>query len=201
MVPPAGFEFAETFRCGWVSDSQVGRDRGLRRITAAVVAGLSVFTTVWGSAATAKAAVECDDHAGPNPAAPEFYKGKYNASVAEPLTKDLATFRDAVPSHDPRQIGPAAGTLQRDISSYKAKFGTQTLFGCYSPAVLASLQQATDTLAPTFNTIVSAAARSHDKTPSDITGFVSRAMPQEMGYIRVLNAYASQFGAQQVPQT
>jgi hypothetical protein len=173
----------------------------LRRITAAVVAGLSVFTTVWGSAATAKADGECDDHAGPNPAAPEFYKDQYNAFVAEPLTKDLATFRDAVPSRDPRQIGPAAGTLRSDISPYNTMFGTQTLFGCYSPAVLASLQQASDTLAPTFNAIVSAAANRDGKSPSDITGFVSRAMPQEMGYIQALNAYASQFGGQQVPQT
>lgn len=137
---------------------------------------------------------------GPNPAGPEFYKEQNNASVAEPLTKDLATFRDAVPSSDPRQIGPAAATLRSDISSYNTRFGTQTLFGCYNPAVLASLQQATDTLASTFNTIVSAAANSDDKTPSDITGFVSRAMPQEMGYIQALNAYASQFGGQQVPQ-
>lgn len=172
----------------------------MRRITAAVVAGLSVFTTVWGSAATAKAVVECDDHSGPNPAAPEFYKEQYNASVAEPLTKDLATFRDAVPSLDPRQIGPAAGALHSDISSYYTMFGTQTSFGCYSPAVLASLQQATDALAPTFNTIVSAAANSERKTHSRITGFVSRAMPQEMGYIQALNAYASQFGGQRVPQ-
>jgi hypothetical protein len=80
-------------------------------------------------------------------------------------------------------------------------FGTQTSFGCYSPAVLASLQQATDALASTFNTVVSAAANSDDKTPRDITRFVSRAMPHEMGYIQALNAYASQFGGQQVPQT
>jgi hypothetical protein len=174
---------------------------GLRRTTAAVVAGLFVVTMDWGSAATAKSAVECDDHEGPNPAAPEFYQERYNASVAEPLTKDLATFRDAVPSRDPRQIGPAAETLRSDISLYNTMFGTQTLFGCYSPAVLASLQQATDTLAPTFNTIVSAAASSDDKTPSDISGFVSRALPQEMGYIQALNAYAFQFGGQQVPLT
>ena len=174
---------------------------GLRRITAAVVAGLSVVTTVWGSAATAKADVECDDRAGPNPAAPEFYKGRYDARVAEPLTRDLATLRDAVPGRDPRAIGPAAAKLHTDISSYQPMLGTQTSFGCYSPAVLASLQQATDALAPTLNTIVRAAAKSDDKTPSDITGFVSRAMPQEMSYIQALNAYAAQFGGQQVPQT
>ena len=45
------------------------------------------------------------------------------------------------------------------------------------------------------------AANSDGKTPSDITDFVSRAVPQEMAYIQALNAYASQFGGQQVPQT
>lgn len=166
---------------------------------AAVVAGLTVAMAVWGSAVTAKADVMCDGPTGPNPAAPEFYQEQYNASVAKPLTRDLAAYRDAVPSSDPKQIGPAARTLYREISSNPMKFGTQTSFGCYSPAVLASLQQATDTLAPTFNTIASAAAKIDGKTPSDIASFVSRARPQAKAYIEALNAYASQFGGQQVP--
>jgi hypothetical protein len=171
----------------------------MRSITAAVVAGFSVATAVWGSAATAKADVKCDDHAGPNPAAPQFYQEQYSPSVAKPLTKDLATYRDAVASGDPKQIGDAAGTLYSEISSNVNMFVTQKLFGCYSPPVLASLQQATNTLAPTFDSIASAAANIGGKTPSDISGLVSQAMPQEKAYIEALNAYASQFGGQQVP--
>ena len=125
----------------------------MRRITATVVAALSVVTPVWGSAATAKADAKCDDHAGPNPAAPEFYQEQYNPSVAKPLTKDLATYRDAVASSDPKEIGDAAGTLYSEISSNVNMFVTQKLFGCYNPAVLASLQQATNTLAPTFDSM------------------------------------------------
>jgi hypothetical protein len=111
-----------------------------------------VSVAVWGSAATANADVNCDGQARTNPAAPESYQEQYNPSVAKPLTKDLATDHSAVASGDPKQIGEAAGTLYSEISFNPKMFGTQTLFGCYSPAVLASLQQATDTLAPTYET-------------------------------------------------
>jgi hypothetical protein len=171
----------------------------MRVITAAVVAGLSLCAAVWGSAATAKADVKCDDHAGPNPAAPEFYQEQYKPSVATPLTKDLATYHSAVASGDPKQIGEAAGTLYSEISVNVNMFGTQKLFGCYSPAVLASLQQATDTLAATYDSINGAAGLG-GKTPGDVPGLVSQAKPQEKAYIDSLNAYASQFGGQQVPR-
>jgi hypothetical protein len=173
----------------------------MRGIMAAVVASLSVCTAVWGSAATAKADVKCDDHAGPNPAAPEFYQEQYNPAVAKPLTKDLATYQSAVGSGDPKEIGEAASTLSSEISSNVNMFVTQKLFGCYSPAVLASLQQATNTLASSYDSINGAAANLGGKTPADVPGLVSQAKPQEKAYIDALNAYASQFGGQQVPQS
>lgn len=120
----------------------------MRGITAAVVVSLSVVT-MWGSAATAKADLKCDANAGTNPAAPEFYQEQYNPAVAVMLSQDLATYHSAVESGDPKQIGDAAGTLYSEISSDVNMFNTQTLFGCYSPMVLASLHQATNTLAPT----------------------------------------------------
>jgi hypothetical protein len=173
----------------------------MRGITAAVVGGLSVFTAVWGSAATARADVKCDDHAGPNPAAPEFYQEQYNPAVAKPLTKDLATYHSAVGSGDPKEIGEAAGTLYSEISSNVNMFVTQKLFGCYSPAALASLQQAANTLAPTYDSISGAAAGLGGKTSGDVPGLVTQAKPQEKAYIDALNAYASQFGGQQVPSS
>jgi hypothetical protein len=136
----------------------------MRGITAAVVAGLSVFTAVWGSAATANADVKCDDHAGPNPAAPEFYQEQYNSAVAKPLTKDLATYHRATASGDHEEIGEAAGTLYSEISSNVNMFVTQKLFGCYSPAILASLQQTTNTLTTTYDSINGAAAGLGGKT-------------------------------------
>jgi hypothetical protein len=173
----------------------------MRRITATVVAGLSVVTAVWGSAATAKADAKCDDHAGPNPAAPEFYQEQYGPAVAKPLTKDLATYHSAVTSGDPKEIGDAAGTLYSEISVNVNMFNTQKLFGCYSPLVLASLHQATDPLAATYDSINGAGASLGGKTPDDLPGLVFQARPQEKAYIDALNAYASQFGGQQVPQS
>ena len=173
----------------------------MRGITAAVVAGLSVFTAVLGSAATGRADVQCTGQQDPNPAAPEFYQSQYNPSVAKPLTKDLAAYNAAVASGDPSKIWQTAGALSSDISQTPMMFGTQTPFGCYDPAVLTSLQQATNTLAPIYDSINGAAANLGGKTPNDIPGLVSQAKPQEKAYIDALNAYASQFSGQRVPQS
>jgi hypothetical protein len=62
------------------------------------------------------------------------------------------------------------------------------------PTVLTGLQQATNTLAPTDDSISGTAA-------GDVAGLVSKAKPQEKAYIDALNAYASQFGGQSVPQS
>lgn len=117
------------------------------------------------------------------------------------LTNDFAKYHSAVASGDVQQIGEAAGTLYSEIATDVGMFGTQTLFGCYDPAVLASLQQASSTLASTFDSINGAAAGLDGKTPGDVPVLVSRAKPQERAYIDALNAYASQFGGQQVPQS
>lgn len=164
----------------------------MRGISAAVVVSVSVVSAVCGSAATAKADVKCDENSGPNPAAPELYRAQYDSSVADVLTKDFATYRSAVASNDPSQINDAAGPLYSEISVDVNMFATQKLFGCYSPAVLASLQRATDALAPTYNNINSA-------VPGEVPGLVSRAKPQEKAFIDALNAYSSQFGGQRVP--
>lgn len=161
----------------------------MRTITAAVVS-LSIGTLV--CAAPASADAKCDGSAGPNPAAPEFYQQQYNPSVAQPLTKEFAAYQSAVASGDLKQIGDAAGTLYSDVRGDPNMFVTQKLFGCYSPAVLAGVQQAADALAPTLDQITSAAA-------SDLPDLVSQAKPQVKAYIDALNAYASQFGGQRVP--
>jgi hypothetical protein len=170
----------------------------VRRITAAVVAGLSVFTAVWESSATATADIQCTGEQGPNPAAPESYQSQYNSSVAKPVTKDLAAYDAAVASGDPKQIWQTAGTLSNDISQTPMIFGNQTPFGCYDPPVLTGLQRATNTFATALDSIKGAAAGLGGKTPSDVPGLVSQAKPQERAYVDALNAYAAQFGGQQV---
>lgn len=173
----------------------------MRKITATVVTGLSVFTAVWESAATGRADVQCTGQQGSNPAAPEFYQQQYNPSVAKPLTKDLAAYHAAVASGDTQQIGDTAGSLYSEISSDTQMFATQIPFGCYDQTVLTSLQQATNTLAPTYDSINGAVANLGGKTPNDVAGLIAQAKPQEKAYIDALNAYASQFAGQQVPET
>ena len=166
----------------------------MRSMTAVFVAALSVSAAVWGSAATAKADVKCDGNAGANPHDPKFYQEQYNPSVAEPLTKEFAAYQSAVTSGDLQQIGDAAGTLNSDVLGDAKKFVTQDSFGCYSPDVLAGVQKTADALAPTLDQITSAAA-------GDLPDLISQAKPQVKAYIDALNAYASEFGGRQVPQS
>lgn len=158
----------------------------------AAVVSLSICTVIW--AAPANADAKCDGSAGPNPAAPAFYQQQYSKSVAQPLTKELAAYRSAVASGDLQQIGDAAGTLHSDVLGDPDKFETQNSFGCHSPAVLARVQKAADDLAPTLDQISSAAA-------GDLPDLLDQAKLQVKAYIDALNAYASQFRGQQVPQS
>jgi hypothetical protein len=168
-----------------------GRTCGMRAITAAVVS-LSIGTLI--CAAPASADAKCDGSAGPNPSTPAFYQQQYNPSVAQPLTKEFAAYRSAAASGDLQQIGDAAESLHDDVLADPKKFETQDSFGCYNPAVLATVQHAADALAPTLDSINSAAA-------GDLPDLISQAKSQEKAYIDALNAYASQFGGQQVPQS
>jgi hypothetical protein len=162
------------------------------RAIAAAVISLSMGTLI--CAAPASADAKCDGSAGPNPAAPEFYRQQYNPTVAQPLTKEFAAYRNAVASGDLQQIGDAAGTLHGDVQGGANKFETQNFFGCYSPTVLAGVQQTADALASTLDSISSAAA-------GDLPDLIDQAKPQVKAYIDALNAYASQFGGQQVPES
>jgi hypothetical protein len=162
----------------------------MRAITAAIVS-LSIGTLI--CAAPASADAKCDGSTEPNPATPEFYQQQYNPSVAQPLRKEFAAYCSAVASGDLQQIGDAAGSLYSDVVGDPKMFVRQESFGCYSPAVLAAMQQAADDLAPTLDSISSAAA-------GDLPDLISQAKPQVKAYIDALNAYASQFGGQQVPQ-
>lgn len=79
-------------------------------------------------------------------------------------------------------------------------FDDQTWFGCYDAAVLASLQQSTDALSATLDDISAAARSFSGKTPADVPDLVKQAQPQVQAYIGALNAYAGQFGGEQIAQ-
>jgi hypothetical protein len=142
--------------------------------------------------------VPCTGSQGPNPAAPEFYRGQYDLSIAESLRKDLTLYHSAVASGVMEEIGLQAGRLYSEISVDLELFDVQSYFGCYDPAVLTSLHEATDALAPVFDDISSAAANFGGKSPGEVPGLVSRAKPLEKVYVDSLNLYASQFGGEQV---
>lgn len=173
----------------------------MRRVIAAVVAGVAVFTAMGASTATSRADVQCTGRDDPNPSAPEAYQGLYDSYFAKPLTQGLKAFDTAVANGDTQRIGQAAGQLSNQISTAPMMFGTQSPFGCYDPAMLAGLQQAASTFAATLDGIGGAAAGLGGKKPTDIPALVSKAKPQEAAYINALNAYSAQFGGQQLPKS
>lgn len=171
----------------------------MRRIAAAIVAATAVFTAVGASVATAGADVQCTGQDEPNPVTPEAYQGLYDSYFAKQLAQGLKAFDTASASGDKRRIGQAASQLNNQISTAPMMFGTQTPFGCYDPAVLSVLQQAGNKFAATLDAIGSAAAGLHGKKPTDVPRLVAQAKQQEAAYITALNAYAAQFGGQQLP--
>jgi hypothetical protein len=163
--------------------------------------GLGVFATVaFGTRATpAGADVRCTGQQGPNPAKPESYQQQYSTAVFRPLKNDLRTYQSAAASGDPRKTGRSATALYSEIETDLMMFGTQSWFGCYDPAVLANLQQSANAFASTLDDISGAAASFSGKTPADIPALVAQARPQEKTYIEAMNAYAKQFGGEQIP--
>lgn len=176
---------------------------GVRRLIIAGAITTGVFAVpALGTAAipSAWADVQCTGQQGPNPAKPESYRGEYSSMVSAPLKRDLAAYQSAAASGDAHPTGLAANRLYSEMTTDFMMFGDQSWFGCYDPAVLASLQQSTDAFGATLDDISAAAASFSGKTPDDVPALVAQAQPQQTAYITTLNAYAAQFGGEQIPQ-
>lgn len=176
---------------------------GVLRLTTAAAMSIGVFAAAaLATAATPLAGADgqCTGQQGPNRGKPEMYQKQYSAAVSGPLKNHLAAYESAAASDDPQHTGQAANALYSEIETDLMMFGTQTWFGCYDPAVLASLQQSTDAFASTLDDISGAAASFSGKTPADVPALVAQARPQEKAYIGALNAYAGQFGGEQIAQ-
>ncbi|MBZ4521822.1 hypothetical protein [Mycobacterium avium] len=161
------------------------------------LAAAAFGTTV---APSARADVRCTGQQAPNPAKPDFYQRQYSAAVSVPLRNHFAAYQSAADSDDPQQTGRTANILYGEIETDLMMFGTQTWFGCYDPGVLAILQQSADTFAATLDDISGAAANFSGKTPEDVPALVAQAQPQGKAYIDALNAYAGQFGGEQIAE-
>jgi hypothetical protein len=170
------------------------------RVTAAAVVGVAVAVALGTSAATARADVQCTGSDGPNPLGQPVYQLRYDSTVAKPLIQNMKFFNAAISTAEPARIGAAAGLLSSQVATAPMMFGTQSPFGCYSAAVLTTLQQATSAFASSLDGISGAAASLDGRTPSDVATLVVAANSQESAYIDAVNAYAAQFGGQQVPK-
>lgn len=131
-------------------------------------------------------------------ASPEFYQGQYSAALAKTLKKDLTAYDAAVAANDMKAAGAAAGTLYSEIFIDLKMIDDPALFGCYSPTVQTDLQNATNAWSPTLDTMSCAGPSSCGHNVSEMPGLVAQSAPLEKAYIAAINAYASQFGGQQI---
>lgn len=136
----------------------------------------------------------------PHQASPDFYQGQYADGLAKQLKQKLSVYDSAVESGDPQQIGTAAGDLYSEVKSDVTMTESSNLFGCYDQAVQTGLQSATDAFATTLDDMACAAANTCSRTQADMPGLLAQAKPQEKTYVEAINAYASRFGGEQIPQ-
>lgn len=186
-----------------ISESSLVDIRIVRRLPTAAVIAMGVLAVATLGSATvppAWAEVQCTGQQGPNPAKPESYREQYSSTVFAPLKRDLARYQSAAASDDPDQTGRAATSLYSEIQTDLAMFTDQTWFGCYDPVVLTGVKQAADAFTSTLDDISAAAAGFSGKTPDDVPALVAQAQPQQTAYISALNAYAAQFGGEQIAQ-
>jgi hypothetical protein len=148
---------------------------------------------------TAAGADTCQGRTVPNDAAPDFYRQQYEDGLANPLEERLKTYGSAAASGDPRRIGDAAAALDTDIRADARLVNVPRLYGCYDKAILTRLQNATEEFATTLDGLSCAAANMCNRKQTEVPSLVSQALPQERTYIEALDAYAAQFGGEQLP--
>lgn len=141
----------------------------------------------------------CQGRAGPNDATPDSYREQYADGLANPLEERLTTYGSAAVSGDPHRIGDAAAALDTDIRADARLVNVPRLYGCYDPAVLTRLQNATEAFATTLDALSCATANMCNRKQTEVPGLVAQAAPQERTYVEALDAYAAQFQGEQLP--
>ena len=111
----------------------------------------------------------------------------------------LKTYDSALESLDPHSIGDAAGALDSEIRADARLVNVPRLYGCYDPKILTGLQNATNTFADTLDALSCAGNNMCNRKPTEVSGLVGQAKPQERTYVQAINAYAAQFGGEQLP--
>lgn len=141
----------------------------------------------------------CQGRTAPNEATPEFYRQQYAEGLADPLEERLKTYGSAASSGDPHRIGDAAAALDTDIRADARLVNVPRLYGCYDKAMLTGLQNATEAFATTLDALSCAGANMCNRKPTEVPRLVAQAAPQERTYVESLDAYAAQFGGEQLP--
>lgn len=73
------------------------------------------------------------------------------------------------------------------------------LYGCYDQTVLTRLQNATEAFATTLDALSCAAANMCNRKQTEVPSLVAQAALRERTYVEALDAYAAQFGGEQLP--
>jgi hypothetical protein len=165
---------------------------GSSRPPASSSSSVGVVTTVAGGDT-------CQRRVGSNDGTPDFYRQQYADGLADPLEERLKTYGSATVSADPHRIGDVAAALDTDIRADARLVNVPRLYGCYDQAVLTRLQNATETFASTLDALSCAAANMCSRKQTEVPGLVAQAAPQERSYVEALDAYAAQFGGEQLP--
>jgi hypothetical protein len=165
---------------------------GSSRTPASSSSSAAVVTTIAGGDT-------CQGRAGQNDATPDFYRQQYADGLADPLEARLKTYGSAASSGDPHRIGDAAAALDTDIRADARLVNVPRLYGCYDQTVLTRLQNATEAFATTLDALSCAAANMCNRKQTEVPSLVAQAAPQERTYVEALDAYAAQFGGEQLP--
>jgi hypothetical protein len=141
----------------------------------------------------------CRGRAGQNDTSPDFYRQQYAGGLANPLEDRLRTYDSAAESGDSHRIGDAAGALDTDIRADARLVNIPRLYGCYDQTVLTGVQNATEAFATTLDALSCAGANLCNRKQTEVPGLVAQAAPQERTAIEAFDAYAAQFGGEQLP--
>ncbi len=150
-----------------------------------------------GAVTTVAGGETCKGRAPQNDPSPGAYQQQY-AGLADRLKDMLGAYDSAIESLDAHPIGDTSGALGTEIRADARLVDVPRLYGCYAPNVQSSLEHATDALAGTLDALSCAGANMCNRKQTEILGLISQARPQERTYIAALNAYAAQFGGEQI---
>lgn len=185
-----------------------------RTVGAAVILGVAMTLTACGSSGTPAGSSSttrsgvvttipggqtCAGRAGQNDAPPEFYQQQYATGLAKQLKDKLSAYESAVESGDSQHIGDAAYALGAEIRDDPRLVNIPRLFGCYDHGALTRLQNTTTTFATTLDGLSCTGINVCQSNKAEVPGLVAQAKPQGRTYVEAINAYAAQFGGEQIP--